>query len=40
MRRHPNPLLAIAVGFCLTVFAFGPATAFPSDTLRTASVAA
>jgi len=24
MRRHPNPLLAIAVGFCLTVFAFAP----------------
>lgn len=39
MRRHPHPLLAIAVGFCLTVFAFAPQ--LPSESLRTApSVAA
>ena len=36
--RHPNPLLAIAVGFCLTVFAFGPR--LPSEPQRTATTAA
>lgn len=32
MHRHPHPLLAIAVGFCLTVFAFAPQ--IPSESLR------
>lgn len=35
MHRHPHPLLAIAVGFCLTVFAFAPQ--LPSESLRTVS---
>ncbi len=38
MRRHPHPLLAIAVGFCLTVFAFGHQV--PSEPLRPNPIAA
>lgn len=39
MRRHPNPLLAIAVGFCLTVFAFAPQSSAAPSTGVAAPVA-